>query len=127
MWLSDLYEVPQELVDNPPSPEFRQFLLNWFGSNAVNRGEKVRSATCLVPEELTLARELMRRNLKTRYGRIINGTWILGDTEAIPLLREMFASEMDEGRRLTIASALWQLCQDPVFIECLNRARWNFG
>jgi hypothetical protein len=123
MWLSDLYEVPQELIDNPPSPEFRQFLLNWFGSSAVDRGEKVRSATCLVPEELALARELMRRNLKTNYGRIINGTWILGDTEAIPLLREMFGNEPDEGRRLTIASALWRLCKDPLFIECLNRAK----
>jgi hypothetical protein len=66
MWLSDSYEVPQELIDNPPSPEFRQFLLNWFGSNRVGSTERVRSATCLVPEVLTLARELMRRNLTTR-------------------------------------------------------------
>jgi hypothetical protein len=52
MWLSDSYEVPQELIDNPPSPDFRQFLLNWFGSNGVASDERVRSATCLVGEEL---------------------------------------------------------------------------
>jgi hypothetical protein len=123
MWLSDSYEVPQELIDNPPSPEFRRFLLNWFGSSRVESGDMVHSATCLVPDELTLARELMRRNLKTRYIKIINGTWILGDTEAIPLLREMFGNEPEDSRRLTIAGALWKLCKDPVFIECLNRAR----
>jgi hypothetical protein len=47
----------------------------------------------------------------------------LGDTEAIPLLREMFENEPDESRRLIIAGALWKLCKDPVFIDCLNRAR----
>lgn len=123
MWLSDSYEVPQELVDNPPSPEFRRFLLNWFGSNRVDNSDMVRSATCLAGEELTLARDLMRRNLKTRHTTIINGTWILGDMDAIPLLREMFENEPNESRRLTIAGALWKLCRDPVFIECLNRVR----
>jgi hypothetical protein len=36
MWLSDRYDVPQALVDDPPSPAFRQYLLNWFGSNRVS-------------------------------------------------------------------------------------------
>jgi hypothetical protein len=35
----------------------------------------------------------------------------------------MCANEPEESRRLTIAGALWKLCKDPVFIECLNRAR----
>ena len=123
MWLSDLYEIPQELIDNPPSPEFQRFLVNWFGSNRVDGDVKFRSATCLAPDELTLARELMRRNLKTRRIGIIHGTWILADPDAIPILREMFGNEPDESRRLTIASALWKLCKDQAFIECLNRTR----
>lgn len=122
MWLSDSYEVPQELIDNPPSPEFRQFLLDWFGSNRVESIDRFRSATCLAPAEMPLARELMRCNLKTRRVHIINGTWILGDRDAIPVLRTMFGNELEESRRLTIAGALWKLDQDPVLIECLNRA-----
>ena len=30
MWLSDSYDVPQEVVGGPHSPAFREFLLTWF-------------------------------------------------------------------------------------------------
>jgi hypothetical protein len=36
MGLPDSYEVPQELINDPKSPAFRQYLLNWFGSNRVS-------------------------------------------------------------------------------------------
>ncbi len=70
-----------------------------------------------------MARELIRRNLKCRYNHIISGTWALDDVEAAPLLRALLDAESDESRRLTISGALWKLIRDPVFIECLNRAK----
>jgi hypothetical protein len=123
MWLSDAYDVPQDVVDGPHSPAFRQFLLNWFGSNRVSFAERLRTASDLAPEEATVGRELIRRNLKCNYSHIISGTWALGDLEAVPLLRVMFDNEKDESRRLVIAGALWKLNNDPVFGECLNRAK----
>lgn len=35
----------------------------------------------------------------------------------------MFDNEQDESRCLVIAGALWKLNNDPVFVECLNRAK----
>lgn len=123
MWLSDSYDVPQALVDDPPSPAFRQYLLNWFGSKRVSFAERLRTANNLTPEEAALARQLVRRNLKCKHHHIISGTWALDDLEAVPLLRVMFDAEPDESRRLEISGALWKLNRDPVFIECLNRAK----
>jgi hypothetical protein len=123
MWLSDMYDVPQDVVDGPHSPAFRQFLLNWFGSNRVSFDERLRTANDLTPKEATVGRELIRRNLKCNHSHIISGTWALGDLEAVPLLRMMFGNEQDESRRLVIAGALWKLNNDPVFVECLNRAK----
>jgi hypothetical protein len=37
----------------------------------------------------------------------------------------MLDDEPDESLRLLIAGALWKLNKDPVFIECLNRAKKN--
>ncbi len=123
MWLSDMYDVPQDVVDGLHSQAFRQFLLNWFGSNRVSFAERLRSVNDLTPEEVTVGRELIRRNLKCNHSHIISGTWALGDLEAVPLLRMMFDHEQDESRRLLIAGALWKLSSDPVFIECLIRAK----
>jgi len=123
MWLSDTYDVPQALVDHPPSPAFRQYLLNWFGSNRVSFSERLRTANDLTPEETEVARQLIRRNLKCRHSHIISGTWALDDLEAVPLLRALYDSEPDESRRLVISGALWKLNRDPLFIECLNRAK----
>jgi hypothetical protein len=105
------------LVDDPPSPAFRQYLLNWFGSNRVSFAERLRTANNLAPEETALARQLIRRNLKCRRSHIISGTWAPDDLEAVPPLRAMYDSEPDESRRLVIAGALWKLNKDPVFIE----------
>ena len=123
MWLSDSYEVPQELIDDPKSPAFREYLLNWFGSNRVSFSERLRTANNLTPEEAVVARELIRRNLKCRRIHIISGTWALDDVEAVPLLRALFDTEPEESRRLMISGALWKLNRDPVFLECLNQAK----
>jgi hypothetical protein len=123
MWLSDSYDVPQELIDNPPSPAFRRFLLYWFGSNSISTDERLRAIDELTPEELPIAQQLVRRNLKTRHNKLINATWLLGDTSAAPLLRMMLEEEPDESRRLTIAGALWKLVRDPVFVKCLEQAK----
>ena len=125
MWLSDSYDAPQELVDAPHSPAFREFLLIWFGSTArITFGlPRLTSLNDLTPDEITLAQQLVRHNLKCRYTHIINATWALGDTAAAPLLRRMLADEPEESRRLTIAGALWKLCRDPVFPEHLEQAK----
>lgn len=124
MWLSDTYDVPQALVDSPPSPAFRQFLLDWFGSGRrVSFSERLSAARKLSLEETTLARELVRRNLRCKHSHIISGTWVLGDAKAVPMLRGMFDQEPDESRRLLIAGALWKLNGDPIFIESLHRAK----
>jgi hypothetical protein len=125
MWLSDSYDVPQELVDAPHSPAFREFLLTWFGSTVrIYFGlPNLTILNALSPDEIRLAQQLVRRNLKVRYIHIINATWALRDTSAAPLLRSMLEDEPDESRRLTIAGALWKLVRDPVFLEYLERAK----
>ena len=124
MRLSDSYDVPQALVDDPPSLALRQFLLSWFGSDRhYSFNERLTTADCLAPEETLIARELIRSNLKCRYDHIVSGTWALDDLAAVPLLREIFDTGTSESRRLEISGALWKLNKDPLFIECLNRAK----
>jgi hypothetical protein len=124
MWLSDVYDIPQEVVDAPHSPAFREFLLTWFGSSRrIYFGlPDLTVLKDLTPEEITLAQQLVRRNLKCRYIHIINATWALRDTSTAPLLRMMLEEEPEESRALTIAGALWKLVRDPVFIQYLERA-----
>lgn len=118
-----MYDVPKAIVDGPHSQAFRQFLVNWFGGSRVSFEERLRSADDLTPAEVALSRELIRRNLKCKHSHIISGTWVLRDVEAAPLLRVLFDHEEDESRRLEIAGALWKLNRDPVFVECLDRAK----
>src|SRR5581483_10500906 len=117
------YDVPQDVIDHPPSPAFRRFLVTRFGGARVFFSERLRVANDLAPDEVPLARQLIRSNLKSRHSHIISGTWVLRDLDAVPLLRSMLHDEPDKSRRLVIAGALWKLNQDPVFIECLNRAK----
>jgi hypothetical protein len=125
MWLSDSYDVPQEVVDGPHSPAFREFLLTWFGSTRrIDFGlPDLTVLKDLTPEEITLAQQLVRRNLKCRRIHIINATWALRDSSAAPLLRMMLEDEPDSSRRLTIAGALWKLVRVPIFIECLGQTK----
>jgi hypothetical protein len=123
--LSDSYDIPEEVARGPHSPAFGKFLSSWFGDTyTLTHGElDLTFLEGLTTEERELAREMVRRNLKLKYTHIIEGVSALHDTAAVPILRNMFNEESDEDRRLTIAGALWKLVKDPIFIECLERAK----
>lgn len=125
MRLSDSYDVPVEVARGPHSPAFAKFLSSWFGDTyALTRGElDLTFLEDLTAEERELAREMVRLNLELKYTHIIEGVSALHDVAAAPILRAMFNEESDESRRLTIAGVLWKLVKDPIFIECLERAK----
>ncbi len=125
MRLSDTYDVPESVASGPHSPAFAKFLRNWFGdTTALTHGElDITFLNDLTPEELSLARELIRRNLKLKYTHIVEGAAALHDPDAVPILHELLDNEPDMDRQLTIAGALWKINRDPVFIETLRRVR----
>jgi hypothetical protein len=127
--LQEIFDVPEEIANGPQSAAFRDFLWNWFGdTRAVVNGElDLTFLKELSAEELGIARDLIRRNLKLRYVHIIEGASALDDIEAAPILRRMITDEPEESRRLTIAGALWKLVKDPVFLTCLECAKANKG
>jgi hypothetical protein len=129
MILRDIYDVPASLTGGSHSPAFSRFLWNWFGdTRAVTHGDlDLTFLNDLTPEELSSARELIRRNLGLRYNHIIEGVSALGDVSATPILRKMLLEEPDMSRRLVMAGALWKLDWDPLFIECLEEARSKCG
>jgi hypothetical protein len=75
MWLSDAYDIPEGVAAGSHSPVFAKFLRSWFAdTRAITHGElDIRFLDDLTPEELSLARELIRRNLKTKHSHIIEG------------------------------------------------------
>ena len=125
MRLSDVYDIPEEVARGVHSQAFEKFLWNWFGDTyAITHGElDLRFLEDLTPDEVELAQELVRRNLKLKYTHIIQGASLLQDISSVATLRTMLQKEPDEDRRLTIAGALWQLNRDPVFVEYLNHAK----
>ena len=124
MRLPDSYDIPEEVARGPHSPAFAKFLSNWFGdTHALTHGElDLTFLEDLTAEELELAQEMVRRNLKLKYTHIIEGAAALHDIAAVPILRAMFNEESDESRRLTIAGALWKLIKDPD-IHRMSRTR----
>ena len=125
MKLDDEFDIPEEISRGPHSPTFAKFLRNWFGdTSALTHGElDLTFLDELTPEELDLARQMVRRNLKLRYTHIIEGASALHDVDAAPMLRAMLEDEPNESRRLTIAGALWKLNRDPIFFDYLNQAK----
>jgi hypothetical protein len=125
MWLSDTYDVPESVAAGSHSPVFAKFLRSWFAdTRAITHGElDIRFLDHLTPEELSLARELIRRNLKTKHNHIIEGAAALRDPDAVPILRALLDQESDMSRRLMMAWALWKIERDPIFVECLHEAR----
>jgi len=123
--LRDSYDIPEDVAAGPHSPTFAKFLWNWFGdTKAVANGElDLTFLDDLTPEELSLARQLIRCNLKLKYNHIIEGASALHDVGAAPILRKMLHEEPDISRRIVMAGALWKLTRDPVFIECLEEAK----
>jgi hypothetical protein len=127
--LRDSYDIPEDVAAGPHSPAFAKFLWNWFGDTAaLTHGElDLTFLSELTPEELSLARELIRRNLALKYNHIIEGASALHDLDAAPTLQKMLREEPDISRRLTMAGALWKINRDPVFIDCLEEAKSRGG
>lgn len=117
------YDIPQDLVRGSHSPAFTEFLRQWFiDTRALVNGEAdLTFLKDLSPQEVEIARQLLRRNLKLRYTHIIDGTAALCDVDAIPILKAMLSTEEDPSRRLTIAGALWRLSRDDSFVTTLHQ------
>lgn len=118
-------DIPDEILNRQRSPAFTCFLQHWFvDSRPLSRGEvSLDFLRDLKPDELDLARSLLRQNLGLKYVHVIEGVATLNDVDSIPILREMMKSETDLSRQLTIAGALWKLAKDPIFVECLHRMK----
>jgi hypothetical protein len=103
------------------SRALRAFLHNWFeDSRGLVRHEVDLSFLSeLRPRELAYARNLLRRNLHLGYAHIVEGIGALGDTSAVPVLRQMLHCDEYRGLRLTIAGTLWRLTKDEAFYEAL--------
>lgn len=125
MILSDVYEIPEEVVRQPHSSAFDQFLQNWFGNSwALTRGEvDLAFLNDLTSEEREIAMDLLRRNLGLKYTHIIEGVAALGDLTSVPILQAMLTAEPDASRQLTIAGTLWKLNQNVAFVDCLKRMK----
>src|SRR5580692_449947 len=111
-------DIPGEILNQRRSPAFTCFLQHWFvDSRPLSRGEvNLDFLRDLTPDELDLARSLLRQNLGLKYVHVIEGVAALNDADSIPILREMMKSEVDLSRQITIAGALWKLAKDPIFI-----------
>jgi hypothetical protein len=125
MRLRETYDVPEAVANGQHSAAFSAFLWNWFGdSRALTHGElDISFLQELTPEELSLARELIRRNLGLKLNHVIEGAAALRDLDAAPILRRMLDEETDISRRLTIAGTLWKINRDPAFRACLEDTR----
>ena len=125
MRLRDFYQIPAGLAEGPHSPTFERFLRYWFadlgpiGNNELD----VTFLSDLTPDEVSLARLLIRLNLPLKHTHIIMTAGLLRDPEAIPILKRMLEAEPDLGWRLEIAGALWRINRDPVYIDVLEEAK----
>ena len=123
--LHGYYDVPESVAAGSHSETFSKFLWNWFGNtSAVGRNElDVIFLRDLAPGELSLARGLVRRNLRVKHLHIIRAAGLLQDQEAAPILTSMLAEESDFSWRLAIAGSLWRIDRDPIFVRCLEEAK----
>ena len=120
------YDIPVEakrhFKDKRCSTAFRDFYTNFFVSEygLTRREVDLAFLKNLTAHEVSLAKDLIRRNLKYGYSHIIEGAAALDDREAVPILREMLSRESNLSRRLTIAGSLWKIEKDPSFSACLR-------
>ena len=122
MKLRDNIDVPDDVLRGPHSPALHAFLWNWFGYGR-ERDEVQGCIKALTPEELEIARDMVRRNLKLRQDGITQAVAELNDVSAAPILRAMLEEEPNESRRLVIAGTLWKIVRDPVLIKVLDHAK----
>jgi hypothetical protein len=89
--LSDTHDVPATVASGDHSPAFAKFLSNWFGDTTrlTHGGLDITLLNDLTHDELSVARELIRRNLHLKLSHIIQGAAALDDAEAVPILRAM--------------------------------------
>ncbi len=125
MRLHGYYDIPESVAAGSHSETFSKFLWNWFGNTAaVARNElDVTFLRDLTPGELSLARGLVRRNLRLKHVHIIVAAGLLQDQEAAPILKSMLEGESDLSWRLAIAGSLWRIDRDPIFVRCLEEAK----
>lgn len=125
MKLLDSYDIPEAVAAGAHTPAFAKFLWNWFGDPMpLSRGElDLTFLDDLSQDEISLARELIRRNLPVKHTTLFQGVEALHDVEATPILRKMLSEETDLSWRLTISGVLWRLNRDPVFIKCMEEAK----
>ena len=125
MYIRDSYDIPEEVAQGPHSPAFATFLRSWFAdTTALTHGElDITFLKELTDEELDLAREMIRRNLRVKHDHIIEGAAALRDPAAVPILSRMLSEERNWSRKLVIAGALWKIAQDSEFIVHLKEAR----
>jgi hypothetical protein len=118
-------DIPADVLHGEHSETLFKFIWYWFcDTQPVTHGElDLRFLKELSPEEAAIAKSLLRRNLRRKYTHLIQGSAALGDTEAVPILRQMLDEEEDSSWRLTISGALWNLVRDPVFLTCLDQAK----
>jgi HEAT repeat protein len=121
--IRDVYDVPVYARQRTSSEAFKKFLYYWFADTRqlTRDGVEVSFLDDLTLEERELAKDLLRRNLKLRQTHIIEGTALLGDLEAVPLLRDLLAQQSSLSWQLTISGVLWKLVGDPAFPEFLHR------
>lgn len=122
MRLRDSYDIPAGIQQQPHSKAFGEFLWNWFGDSlGLTRGDvDLAFLNDLTTEERETAKDLLRRNLKSKHTHIIEGVAQLGDVTAAKELRAMLEGESSASRKLTIAGSLWRLNKDEAFVKCLR-------
>ena len=104
------------------SPVFREFFHHYFVDSILLYRSEVDFGFMrrMGPEELALARRLVRANL-AHGSHFIEGAALLGDREAAPEMHRLLDAERDLGARLPIGRALWMLERSTVFPELLSR------
>jgi hypothetical protein len=111
------YDIPAEVFEKERSAAFQEFYENWFEKPLGLLRHEVDTSFLndLTDDERILAKNLLRRNLRSGHSHIIEGVALLNDRDAISILRTMLSETVEQSRRLTIAGSLWKLDRDQSF------------
>ena len=75
----------------------------------------------MTDEEKTLAKRLVRNNLKLRQVHLFQAAGELKDEQALPVLYEQLKSNSDLSWLLIIGQAIWKINGDKIYIELLRK------
>ena len=116
------YDIPSQMIVKGLSKAFKLFYHHYFVDSSQLRRREADLVFLdeFTAEELVLARQLIRRNLRLRYVHLIEAVATLNDHDGIPQLRDMLKDEPNLSLRLTITGTLWKLIKDDSFIDCVN-------